>query len=274
MKKFSIIFCVVFLLICSSCSQVFEAGISGRVVTFSSGSEEGVADVRIFAYSDESAYKSDLKLFEEGKITRPSDSLYVPTTTSSANGDFTINKIVWETKKSMFGKTADVTNLYLIFYHDDFKPCGYGPVTIISGSTNSSAVKQSIERVRFDMPAFESQINKGPVATENLQDENETNDYDNVRLILTDKDFKVYEGPFASVYTRSAEHGVDSLKYSHGHFARLGAGLKWTGDSIVVNIVWDANDNGQADSGEYYYPVTVTKSTTGIPSKITFTKTK
>lgn len=272
MKKCSLFFITVLLLALTSCSQVFEAGVSGRLTTDSRGSEQGAAGVYVYAYTNKNTYESDLVKFKNGSITRPSEGSYIPATTTNANGEFTINKIVWETKNGKFGKTADVINLYLIFYHEDYTPCGFGPVSVISGSTNSSSVSQKIEQVRFAMPSFNGQISDG---SNNSQTEEETDPtYDNVKLLLTDKDFKVYEGSGSSVYTYSEEHGVDSLKYSHGHFTGLGAGLKWEGDSVEVNIVWDADSDGEVDTGEYYYPVTVTKSTTSIPSKIVFTKTK
>lgn len=136
------------LAVLASCSVVFEAGISGKVVTSSGTSVSGVQDVSVFAYTDKALRDSDLVLFREGRITRPSDgSGYVATTTTNANGEFTVNKIVWETKKSEFGKTADVSRLYLIFYHEDYIPVG-ADATIISGSTNSSNVYVEMEGSR------------------------------------------------------------------------------------------------------------------------------
>ncbi len=273
MKKYCFIF-LAFLIICiTSCSQVFEAGVSGRVVTKDSinGSEQGAADVYVYSYYDKSAYEKDLELFKNGEITKPSVDEYVPCTTTGENGQFTIDKIVWESNNGLFGKTADVAKLYLIFYHEDYEPCGYGPVSIISGSSNSSSVKQTIEQNRFPMPVFSSQIDFN---NENTATTSTDNEYDNVRLILTDSEFKAYEGTGASVYTYSTEHGVDSLSYTHGHFTGLGAGLKWQlpekQDFITVNIVWDINNNGKPDTGDKYYSVNVSKYTTGIPSKIQF----
>lgn len=133
------------LVVLASCSVVFEAGISGKVVTASGTSVAGVQDVSVFAYTDKTLRDSDLVLFREGLITRPSEgSGYVAATTTNANGEFTVNKIVWETKNSEFGKTADVSRLYLIFYHEDYIPAG-ADATIISGSTNSSNVYVELE---------------------------------------------------------------------------------------------------------------------------------
>ena len=133
------------LVLLASCSVVFEAGISGKVVTASGTSTVGVQDVNVFAYTDKDLRDSDFVKFVSGEITRPTEGAgYVATTTTNGNGEFTVNKIVWETKKSEFGKTADVSRLYLIFYHEDYRPAETD-ATIISGSTNSSNVYVELE---------------------------------------------------------------------------------------------------------------------------------
>ena len=87
------------LVLLASCSVVFEAGISGKVVTASGTSTVGVQDVSVFAYTDKALRDSDFVKFVNGEITRPTEgSGYVATTTTNGNGEFTVNKIVWETK--------------------------------------------------------------------------------------------------------------------------------------------------------------------------------
>ena len=128
-----------------SCSQVFEAGISGKVVTKVGTDSVAVSDVNVFAYTDKGARDSDYEEFKAGTRTRPSEkSGYVATTTTNANGEFVVNKIVWETKKSKYGKTADVNKLYLIFYHEDYV-VATEDATVISDSTNQSNVYVTLE---------------------------------------------------------------------------------------------------------------------------------
>lgn len=265
MKKHSLIFLLIALICITSCSQVFEAGVSGTVYTKVGTAEQGAAGVYVYSYTDKSTYEKDLTRFKNG-ATSPSDGNYIPRNVTNANGEFTINKIVWETKNSMFGKTADVVNLYLIFYHEDYEVCGYGPVSVISGSTNAGSVKQKLTQVRFPMPVFSGKISGGNVSN--------PEDYDNVKLILTNADFETYEGRGASVFTQSVEHGTDNITYTHGNYSGLGSDIKWEypdgESSIVVNIVWDANKNGLADSGEYYHEVVVSRTTTGTDPIINF----
>ena len=128
----------------ASCSVVFQAGISGKVVTDSGTGTAAVSNVNVFAYTDEGLRNSDYDKFVAGSITRPSSGAgYVATTSTNANGEFTVNKVVWETKKSEFGKTADVNKLYLIFYHEDYTPAKYD-ATVISDSTNADNVYVNI----------------------------------------------------------------------------------------------------------------------------------
>ena len=145
-RRFLVIIALIALvMVLAGCSVVFEAGISGKVVTASGTGTANVQDVSVFAYTDSSLRDSDFAKFQAGTITRPSEgSGYVATTNTNANGEFTVNKVVWETKKSEFGKTADVSKLYLIFYHEDYFPAK-ADATIISGSTNSSNVYVKLE---------------------------------------------------------------------------------------------------------------------------------
>ena len=144
-KRYCLLALIVSALVLASCSVVFEAGISGKVVTAEGTGTSNVQDVSVFAYTDSGLRDSDFAKFQEGTITRPTEgSGYVATTTTNANGEFTVNKVVWETKKSEFGKTADVSKLYLIFYHEDYKPAK-ADATVISGSTNSSNVYVKLE---------------------------------------------------------------------------------------------------------------------------------
>ena len=59
-RLFFILFAVIgSLLVLCCCSQVFEAGISGKVVTKSGTESIAVSDVNVFAYTDKSARDSD-----------------------------------------------------------------------------------------------------------------------------------------------------------------------------------------------------------------------
>lgn len=172
-RRLLLIMAILLAALLASCSVVFEAGISGKVETPSGTDKVAVAGVSVFAYTKQGARDSDYELFQNGTITRPrEDSGYVATTTTNANGEFTVNKIVWETKKSEFGKTADVNKLYLIFYHEDYYP-EKADATIISGSTNASNVSVTLESNKdyttISLTAYNVTTNKAMTAPATLE---------------------------------------------------------------------------------------------------------
>ncbi|MBR6084146.1 MAG: hypothetical protein IKP61_00820 [Spirochaetales bacterium] len=177
-RRLSLIMAAVLVCLLASCSVVFEAGISGTVETPSGTGKVAVGGVNVFAYTKESARDSDYELFCNGSIIRPrEDSGYVATTRTNANGEFTVNKIVWETTRSDFGKTADVSKLYLIFYHEDYYP-EKADATIISGSTNASNVSVTLngnkEYTSINLTVYNVTTNKAmaaPVTLEYWQDD-------------------------------------------------------------------------------------------------------
>lgn len=182
-RRLSLIMAVLLVCLLASCSVVFEAGISGTVETPSGTGKVAVGGVSVFAYTKESARDSDYELFCNGSIIRPrEDSGYVATTRTNANGEFTVNKIVWETKRSDFGKTADVSKLYLIFYHEDYYP-EKADATIISGSTNASNVSVTLngnkEYTTINLTVYNVTTNKAmtaPVTLEYWQDDSAKHD--------------------------------------------------------------------------------------------------
>ena len=137
MKKILIILPII-MMILASCSVVFEAGVSGKVLKIQGTGTAAVSDVKVFVYTDKNRFNKDLAAFKNG-ATEPSDDIYVARTSTNNNGEFTVNKIVWESKSPDFGKTADYGKLYLIFYHEDYE-VESTTTTIVSGSTNSGNI--------------------------------------------------------------------------------------------------------------------------------------
>ena len=186
-RRLIVITALMLSVLLASCSVVFEAGISGTVETASGTGKVAVSGVNVFAYTKESARNSDYELFCNGSITRPTEgSGYVATTSTNANGEFTVNKIVWETTRSEFGKTADVNKLYLIFYHEDYYP-EKADATIISGSTNASNVSVTLngnkEYTSINLTVYNVTTNKAmtaPVTLEYWQDD--STDHDTVTV--------------------------------------------------------------------------------------------
>ena len=134
-------------LLFSSCYSVFNGGTGGMVVDAESTSspKRGIANVDIYAYTNKDICNSDFSNWQEGTTFSPSNTYYGHTTTD-ADGNFVISNIVWTESYPDFGKDADYTTIYLLFYHENFG-LTKGQTVITSDST-SNTVYQELTSVR------------------------------------------------------------------------------------------------------------------------------
>ncbi|MCR4580096.1 MAG: hypothetical protein K5681_07105 [Treponema sp.] len=104
-----------------SCKSVFSGGTGGLVVDAESTSvpKAGIANVDVYAYMSKSDRDADFSAWTEGSIFTPASDYYGHTNTDG-DGAFTISKLVWQEDKPDFGKDADYTSVYLIFYHENY----------------------------------------------------------------------------------------------------------------------------------------------------------
>ena len=123
-NKILIFIAISFLFTLNSCSSVFSAGVSGKVVDAESTTnpKEGIADVEVYAYVNEKNRDADFDSYISGTRFSPTDDkYYIGHTTSNSDGTFTINKVVWNAYFPDFGKTADYCTIYLLFFHNDYR---------------------------------------------------------------------------------------------------------------------------------------------------------
>ncbi len=125
-------------LLFNSCYSVFSGGTGGMIVDAESTSDpkRGIANVDVYAYTSSSDRDSDFESWEEGTVFYPSGSYYGHTNTDT-NGNFSISNIVWKENKPDFGKDADSTVLFLLYYHENYG-LTQDQTIITSDSTNSS----------------------------------------------------------------------------------------------------------------------------------------
>ena len=128
-----------------SCTSIFSGGTGGIVVDADSKNttKTGIANVDVFAYTSQKDRDSDFNRWNNGtkaEAFMPSSDYYGRTTTGT-DGTWTINKLVWKEKKPAFGKDADFTVIYLIYYHSDYG-CEIDETVIISDSTSSNTYKE------------------------------------------------------------------------------------------------------------------------------------
>ena len=134
-------------LLLTSCYSVFSGGTGGLIVDAESTSspKAGIANVDIYAYTDSGTRNSDYNAWKEGTVFSPSNTYYGHTTTD-ADGSFVISNIVWKETKPDFGKDADYTTIYLLYYHEN-----YGLTkdqTVITSDSTSDTVYAELTSIR------------------------------------------------------------------------------------------------------------------------------
>lgn len=121
MKKISSVLILASSLFLSGCYSVFSGGTGGKIVDAESTSnpKSGIAFVDIYAYTDEDERDADFDSWQEGTTFSPSDTYYGHTT-SDNDGSFVLSNIVWKEAKPDFGRDADYTKIYLLYYHENY----------------------------------------------------------------------------------------------------------------------------------------------------------
>ena len=131
----------------TSCYSVFNGGTGGVIVDAESTSnpKAGIPYVNIYAYTDKSTRDSDFKKWKEGTVFAPSHTYYGHTTTD-VNGNFSISNIVWKETRPDFGKDADYTTIYLLYFHENFGLTK--DQTVITSNSTSDTVYAELTAIR------------------------------------------------------------------------------------------------------------------------------
>ena len=132
-----------FSLIFTGCYSVFSGGTGGLVVDSESVStpKAGIPNVEVYAYTDCSERDRDFSNWKNSKKSvsfEPTVDYYGHTTTAP-DGSWRISKLVWKENsfKTDFGKDADYTKIYLIFYHENYG-CTKDETIIMSDSSSDT----------------------------------------------------------------------------------------------------------------------------------------
>lgn len=137
-EKFELLFCILFAGLCfTGCYSVFSGGTGGLVVDAESTSspKAGIANVDVYAYLDSGNRDGDYNRWKEDTVFVPSG--YYGHTATANDGSFTISKLVWKEQNPDFGKDADYTDVYLLFYHEKYG-LTKGQTIIISDSSTDT----------------------------------------------------------------------------------------------------------------------------------------
>ena len=105
------------MILLTSCSGVYYGGITGSVVDENG---DGINDVMVAVYFDEAARDTDYNSYdkeEHADFAAPSADGIAYT---NASGAYSFSKVYWKTNSAEYGKDADKTNVYLLFYNEDY----------------------------------------------------------------------------------------------------------------------------------------------------------
>ncbi len=106
------------MILLTSCSGVYYGGITGSVVDAETG--DGINDVMVAVYFDEAARDTDYNSYDKeghADFAAPSADGIAYT---NASGAYSFPKVYWKTNSAEYGKDADKTNVYLLFYNEDY----------------------------------------------------------------------------------------------------------------------------------------------------------
>ncbi len=131
----------------ASCSAVFRSSIQGSVIdleAWDDGTTTGVADAKIFLYTDDKARDADYDAFVDGdESTLPdgaarTERQYFQSTVTDADGGYDFTGFIWESLFPKYGKTADRDEVFFLIYHPDYglwkNPT---PLYVVSDVTNN-----------------------------------------------------------------------------------------------------------------------------------------
>ena len=271
-----IILSAVFLIGCtllfSGCSSIFSGGTGGTVVDAESNAtpKAGIANVDVYAYTSSSERDNDFNIWNGGNKTesfKPNADYYGHTTTG-ADGSWTISKLVWKEKpfKTDFGKDADYTVAYLIFYHADYG-CTKDETIIVSDSASNytyveltSIVKRTNVTLNFVDAATGSQTSQSVLAEVSVPQKTDSN---------PDAEDVIYNGVFTGTgtitiryprylndsetptYTRTNKENIPQIKVNY-YQAREDENITWKGckQNIAENdFSFYVNEVGRSKSG-------------------------
>ncbi|MCX8058230.1 MAG: carboxypeptidase-like regulatory domain-containing protein [Spirochaetes bacterium] len=135
-KKIIVFYLLLNFFILFSCSSVFRASLTGKYIDSETGN--GINDGYVFLYTEENNFKEDWNNYQKNSnyLIFFNNCFTSITTSNQGNesGVFNFNAIVWKTLFPNFGKDADIMDIILVFYHEDYG-VSYTRHRIISDST-------------------------------------------------------------------------------------------------------------------------------------------
>lgn len=286
------------ILLNTGCSAVFTCSISGTIVdTEDYANDEvnsGISDAKVFLYTDEKGFNSDLASWQLDNTITPDKSIsgvpkfFIDTTTNNS-GEFSFNGLIWNEYFSEYGKTGDRKEVYLLFYHKNYGLCANpNPVYVVSDVTNRLSV------IELKKILNTSEIT-GTVYDEDTQTElefaavniwiPESWEYNSDGSINTDSGLTWGESPSYSVVTDNEGKWSREITYKMKPSSNNNKGTtivrltfnvggyiaENSADSDITDGGWDINSNGTIEDDEnmgYYQTGEIKKDSYNVLNDI------
>lgn len=133
---------LILLLSLTGCNDVFYSAVSGRLID--QDTEAGIPGVNVYAYTSAEERNRAYDAWTPGTLFTDNSCKF--RTTTDASGSFSISKVIWTTNKPAWGEDYDSSDIYLIFFSEEYGLIKEGPIAVISSSSNQSAVTLKLER--------------------------------------------------------------------------------------------------------------------------------
>ncbi len=145
-KKLFSVLLISLIIIITSCSVVFRGGLGGVV---NDSDNNPISEMKVWVYLDKEARDTDYNTYSSDPESVQESSMIKGSAITDENGNFNINAIIWNSSSPIFGKTADLREVYLLFYHELFGlQKNRFAVRIYSDATNSGAVDETFSSVK------------------------------------------------------------------------------------------------------------------------------
>ena len=145
-KKLFSVLLISLIIIITSCSVVFRGGLGGVV---NDSDNNPISEMKVWVYLDKEARDTDYNTYSSDPESVQESSMIKGSAITDENGNFNINAIIWNSSSPIFGKTADLREVYLLFYHELFGlQKNRFAVRIYSDATNSGAVNEIFSSVK------------------------------------------------------------------------------------------------------------------------------
>lgn len=144
-KLFNLIALTSLILIFTSCSSYFSAGMSGKVTD--KNTKESIENVLVCAYTTDATRDAAFNNYTYSYNNEFLGTDATFRTYTATNGSFSLKSIKWNTIKPEYGKDGDNITIYPLYFHKDYGLVKGNQFIITSDSINEGA-NQTLEKIR------------------------------------------------------------------------------------------------------------------------------